>query len=119
VKKIIIAVLALAIVGAGTAFLFTGKTQFDKISTDKIGAVEEVFLQTTAPAKEVFKPTTAVVTSNTLILYAERSPKSSNLKTLKKGDVIVVTGKDASGWTPAKSGNATGWVLSSSIAVKR
>jgi uncharacterized protein YgiM (DUF1202 family) len=73
---------------------------------------------TSKPAGEVFLQTTATVTSKVLILYAERSPKSSNLKTLKKGDVIIVTGKGANGWTPVKSGNATGWVLSSSIAEK-
>jgi hypothetical protein len=83
--------------------------------------IKEAFKTSTSskPTEEVFLQTTATVTSNTLILYADKSAKSSNLKTLKKGEVIVVTGKDDSGWTPAKSGSAIGWVLSSSIAVKR
>jgi uncharacterized protein YgiM (DUF1202 family) len=62
---------------------------------------------------------TATVVAKSTFLYADRSPKSANLKTLKKGDAVIVTGADASGWTPVKSGNVTGWVLSSSIAVKK
>jgi hypothetical protein len=68
---------------------------------------------------EAFLQTTATVTANTTSLYAERSAKSTVLKTLKKGDVIIVTGLPANGWAPVKSGNISGWVLSNSITIKK
>jgi uncharacterized protein YgiM (DUF1202 family) len=72
-----------------------------------------------AAAKTPASETAATVVAKSTLLYADRTPKSANLKTLKKGDAVTVTGVDASGWTPVKSGNVKGWVLSSSIAVKR
>jgi hypothetical protein len=68
---------------------------------------------------EVFMQTTATVTANTASLYAEQSAKGAVLKTLKKGDVIVVTGLPANGWVPVKSGDVAGWMLPSSIALNR
>jgi predicted nucleic acid-binding Zn ribbon protein len=68
---------------------------------------------------EVFLQTTATVTANTASLYAAQSAKSTVLKTLQKGEVIVVTGLPANGWAPVKSGNISGWVLLNSITVKR
>jgi recombinational DNA repair protein RecR len=68
---------------------------------------------------EVFMPTTATVSANTTSLYKEKSAKSTVLKTLKKNEVVVVTGLPANGWAPVKSGSIPGWVLSNSITVKK
>ena len=63
--------------------------------------------------------TTATVVPTTTSLYREQSAKSTVLKTLKKDEVIIVTGLPANGWAPVKSGNISGWVLLSSITIKR
>jgi TPR repeat protein len=116
----IFGILIAIVIGAVALSSVAPNLNLDNIVNSAKNLIAEITGSAPAtPTAEVFTPKVATVTSKTLVLYAEQSPKSKNLKTLKKGDAIVATGKDVNGWTPVRAGNLTGWVLSSLIEVKK
>jgi hypothetical protein len=53
---------------------------------------------------------TATVTAEALNMRAEPAGNAALVKTLKKGDILTVTGETAKGWTPVEHDGAKGYV---------
>jgi uncharacterized protein YgiM (DUF1202 family) len=60
-----------------------------------------------APAK----PSTVTV-ANSLNIRSAPTANGKVVKTLKKGDAVIITGNAYKGWTPVKHGSSEGWVSS-------
>jgi uncharacterized protein YgiM (DUF1202 family) len=56
------------------------------------------------------KTVTVTVTADALNLRAGSTGTSEIIKTLKKGEVLTVTGNSHDGWLPVKHDGVEGWV---------
>ena len=61
--------------------------------------------------------TFATVTANSLNLRAEPNTNGAVIKSLKRGDVVTVTGETINGWTPIEHQGAIGYVSESYITI--
>lgn len=76
------------------------------------------FFTTITKSTDANEPMTATVSSDLLNIY--KNPTSNeSVKSLKKGDNILVLGNSTNGWTLVRDGNSIGYVMSPLISVAK